>query len=157
MENGVSRKYIAAQFIYSNEFEEICNEYEMIRGDVVLTDYVDQNINLTMYVYRCYTEILQRPAEEEGMEWWCEQIYTGQKDATHVAMSFINSEEFVACEWSNSEFVKILYKAFMGREYDEAGLAYWIEQLEGGRPRLEVAAAFSACSEFQDILKSFGL
>ncbi|MBS6465405.1 MAG: DUF4214 domain-containing protein, partial [Clostridium sp.] len=54
-------------------------------------------------------------------------------------------------------YVKVLYRTFMGREYDKAGLNYWVGRLNKGESRKTVLKSFAGCPEFQNIVKSFGL
>jgi len=157
LQGGVTREYVAAQFVNSAEFETVCAEYGMQRGSIGLSGYVNFNPNLTMYVVRCYREIHGRDADPSGLEFWCEMIATKQRDATLVAKSFVDSTEFIEKNLSNEEYIKVLYRAFMGRESDPSGLAYWIGRLEDGTPRLVALDEFANCQEFWDILRSFGL
>jgi hypothetical protein len=109
------------------------------------------------YVTRCYNEILDREPDEEGLNFWCEAIRSKTYPATFVAKCFLFSEEVTEKNLSNEEFVKILYRAFMGREAEEDGLNYWVEQLENGFTREFTVDVFTGCPEFQEILKGFGL
>jgi len=153
----VTREYVTAQFVNSAEFEAVCAEYGMQRGSIGLSGYVNLNPNLTMYVVRCYREIHGRNADPDGLEYWCEMIVTKQRDATHVARSFVDSQEFIEKNLSNEDYLEVLYRAFMGRSSDSSGLAYWLGELEKGCTRMEVLDRFADCVEFDEILKSFGL
>jgi len=157
LQGGVTREYVTAQFVNSAEFEAVCAEYGMQRGSIGLSGYVNLNPNLTMYVVRCYREIHGRNADPDGLEYWCEMIVTKQRDATHVARSFVDSQEFIEKNLSNEDYLEVLYRAFMGRSSDSSGLAYWLGELEKGCTRMEVLDRFADCVEFDEILKSFGL
>jgi len=157
LDNGVTREYVTAQFVNSAEFEAVCAEYGMQRGSIGLSGYVNFNPNLTMYVVRCYREIHGREADSDGLEYWCEMIATKQRDATHVARSFVDSQEFIEKNLPNEEYLEVLYRAFMGRSSDPSGLAYWLGELERGCTRMEVLDRFADCEEFDLILESFGL
>lgn len=75
-----------------------------------------------------------------------------------VAQNFIFSDEFTQKNLDSEEYVKVLYRTFMGREADEAGLAAWVKVLESGREdRAKVLEGFSDSVEFDGILQSFGL
>jgi len=157
LQGGVTREYVTAQFVNSAEFEVVCAEYGMQRGSIGLSGYVNLNPNLTMYVVRCYREIHGRDADPSGLEFWCEMIATKQRDATHVARSFVDSQEFIEKNLPNEEYLEVLYRAFMGRSSDPSGLAYWLGELERGCTRMEVLDRFADCEEFDLILESFGL
>ena len=113
--------------------------------------------NTEAFCARIYEKALQRDAEEEGLKYWAAQINTKKRNPVEVAELFFFAPEFLQKKWNNEEFVKILYRTFMGREYDQKGLDYWIARLEKGESRKSVLEAFAGCPEFQNIIKSFGL
>ncbi|MDE5872278.1 MAG: DUF4214 domain-containing protein, partial [Lachnospiraceae bacterium] len=55
------------------------------------------------------------------------------------------------------EYIKVLYRAYLGREYDEEGLNTWLEQLQSGASRETVLRGFTNSVEFRGIINSFGL
>lgn len=157
LEKGVTRRWVAARFITADEFTEVCAAYGIEKGKIELTKYADKNINVTMYVYRCYKEILSREADAGGLEYWCKTVITGEREAAAVAKNMVNSPEFQSKNLSDTEYMKVLYRAFMGREADIGGLNYWVSRLENGESRNSVLNAFVNCKEFDEILKSFAL
>lgn len=109
------------------------------------------------FVSRIYSEALGRTPDQSGIEYWTKEIKLKRKTPEEVATFFVFSDEFKAKKYSEEEYVKILYRTFMGREYDQKGLDYWIARLEKGESRKSVLEAFAGCPEFQNIIKSFGL
>jgi len=163
---GVDREKILEGFILSEEFAQICNEYGISVGDTsdvtafsdAITHYRNQNAELTKFVARCYTEALGRTYEIEGLEAWCKVIIEKSNTPKQVAQNFIFSDEFVQKDLSDEEYVKVLYRTFMGREADEGGLTAWVAVLESGKEnRAKVLEGFSDSVEFSGILQSFGL
>ncbi len=165
LDAGVEQEKVFEGFIYSPEFAHICDAYGIQMGrtsDVpqlagVLRHYRNQNANVTKFVARCYTQALGREFEPEGLEAWCKVILERSNTPKQVAQNFIFSDEFMDKELNSEEYVKVLYRTFMGREADEAGLAAWVNVLESGREdRAKVLEGFSD-SEFAEILQQFGL
>lgn len=163
---GVDREQILYGFIMSVEFADICQQYGINVGDVndvdafaeALAHYRNQNADLTKFVARCYTKALGRDFDVEGLEAWCRALITGENTPKQVAQFFIFSDEFVEKKLNNEEYVKVLYRTFMGREADEDGLKAWVGVLESGEEdRAKVLEGFSDSAEFAEILKSFGL
>ena len=74
-----------------------------------------------------------------------------------VAQSFIASEEFKNKNLDNEEYVKTLYRMFLGREAEEEGLRYWVDKLQGGTSREELVGGFSDSKEFSGIMASYGV
>lgn len=113
--------------------------------------------NTQAYVARIYTKALGRNAERDGLNYWTEEIQYGFRTPVEVAEEFFFAPEFTNKRLSNTEYVKVLYRTFMGREYDQAGLNYWVGRLNRGESRKSVLEAFAGCPEFRKIVKSFGL
>ena len=100
---------------------------------------------------------MNRTGEADGLNYWCGQIQSGQKSVVGAAEEFFRTPEFLNKKTSNTEYVKVLYRTFMGREYDKAGLDYWVKRLNSGDSRRNVLNAFAGCPEFQNIIKKFKL
>ena len=113
--------------------------------------------NTQAYVARIYTKALGRAAEPAGLNYWVGEINAKRRTPVQVAEEFFFAPEFVNKKLSNTEYVKVLYRTFMGREYDKGGLDYWVGRLNRGESRKSVLEAFAGCPEFKNIVKSFGL
>ena len=157
LNQGVSREYVFYGFAHSQEYTNLCNSYGIERGSVTLTQPRDQNAELTKFVNRLYVKALERPGEEEGLNAWCNVLLSRAQSPEEVAECFINSYEFQSKNLSNEEYVKVLYRTFLGREYDQQGLDAWVAQLNRGVSRQEVLYGFSRSPEFARIMAQFGL
>lgn len=157
LKDGVSREYVYYGFATSQEYTNICNSYGITRGTITLKQARDKNLNLTRFVTRIYNKALARSWDESGLNYWCSQIQSGAMTPTQVAENFIYAKEFTDKHLSNTEYVKVLYRTFMGREADNAGLNYWVSRLNKGESRKTILKSFAGCPEFKNIVKSFGL
>lgn len=164
MKNGMSREEVFKKFVYSEEYTKICANYGILRGEYVIQGFPDPVVKngvvtpeITSYVERIYEKALNRTSDPDGIDYWSHEIANEAKSPVWVAELFIFSEEFENKKLDDTEYVKVLYRTFMGREFDEAGLNYWLGQLTSGKTRKEVLEAFAGCPEFQEIIKSFGL
>lgn len=163
LQNGVSRAYVFRGFCHSDEFSKICDNYGITRGNITLTESRDQNHNVTMYVYRCYTHTLGRKPDAKGLNFWTDQILSKKRSPVDVAGNFIFSTEFKKKKLSDEEYVKILYRMFLDREYnapgtDPNGIQFWLNELKSGnRNRYEIFLGFANSKEFGLVLNSFGL
>ncbi|MCM1496009.1 MAG: DUF4214 domain-containing protein [Bacteroides sp.] len=156
LQQGLSREYVFAGFAHSQEYTSICSSYGITRGTVTLSQPRDKNPNLTAFVNRIYVEAMGRTGEADGLNYWCRSIQAGNSPI-RVAEYFINSEEFRNKHLNNTEYIKVLYRTFMGREADQSGLDYWLARLDRGESRETVLKSFAGCPEFRSIIKSFGL
>ena len=157
LSHGMSRRTVAANFINSAEFLSICNSYGIVRGSIGSSGTSATRSQIEAYVKRCYTQILGRSGDSDGINYWTTLIQNGQSRPVDVAKSFVGSREFSLKQLNNTEFVKVMYRAFMGREYDTGGLNYWVNQMNRGMSKNEVLNNFANSKEFSLIMNSMGV
>ena len=181
LKSGVSREEVAAGFANSKEFSDICNSYGISQGTVkapanknnkqnnntnnkhpyFVIDSTNVNTqSLDAYVERLYNVVLKRNSDPSGKEHWRKGIIEGKKyDAVTVArIGFFSSEEYIAKQKTDEDFITDAYHAFFGREPDPAGFEYWKNELKSKKITrdymLDVGIGNSA--EFKKILESYG-
>lgn len=157
LENGVSRAEVLSGFVNSKEFGQICSNYGIARGTMDPDGTSIFNSGVRNFVQRLYLEVLLRNGELEGIEYWCYAINKGQISPVDCAKDFFYSEEFLSRNSSDEEFIETLYRTFMGRTYDEAGKAYWINQMQAGMLRDMVLSEFASSREFRQIIAQYGV
>lgn len=158
--NGTPRSEVLAGFVNSVEFDALCAEYGILRGQMDASGNVVKVVDeesVTAYVERMYTKALVRSSDPEGLATWSNLIVTGQMSPEDVAKSFFLSEEFVNKNLSNEDYVETLYQTFMDRASDPAGKADWVNYLNNGMDRVTVLEGFSRSVEFAAIVEQFGL
>mgnify|MGYP001025716339 CR=1 FL=1 len=109
------------------------------------------------FVYRQYSCVLERQPDQQGRDDWYHWLAEEKETAQSVVYGFVFSQETIHKNLADEEYVKLLYRVFMGREYDLAGLRDWMNGLEDGMSRKEVFDGFSASEEFKEIVKTYGL
>ena len=164
---GVDIEKIFEGFVMSTEFAGICETYGISQGQMsdiagmtdILNRYRNRNIFLASFIARCYEKALGRAADVPGVDAWCMQIIEGYMTPRNVAANgFFHSDEFIAKNTTNAEYVSILYQTFLGRELDEPGYELWVGLLDRNEwTRDEVLDGFANSDEFAVILASFGL
>ena len=157
LEDGLSRLYVFRGFAESNEFSVLCQKFGIVRGNASLSEARDQNGEVTKFVIRCYRLCLNREPDTAGLNDWCKQLNSGAKNATEVAYGFIFSQEFQKKNLSNSDYVKIMYRVFLDREADTAGLNDWVSKLSQGYCRHHIFNGFSGSAEFAKICGNYGV
>ena len=116
-------------------------------GGMITHPVVDEGA-ATIFVTRLYQVCLDRTPDPAGLQNWVNAICQGGMTGTAAASGFVFSEEFKAKNYCNTDYVKQLYRAFLGREYDGAGLADWVQRLTGGQTREAVFNGFALSGEF---------
>ena len=109
------------------------------------------------FVTRLYNVCLNREPDEGGLNDWVNKLSSGAATGASVAYGFVFSAEFKNYNYCNADYVKQLYRAFMGREYDEGGLNDWVNRLETGTTREEVFNGFSQSAEFSGLCTQYGI
>lgn len=149
--------YVINGFSGSQEFTKLCQSYGILPGRIEQMEPRDRNINVTRFVNRCYSEALGRRADVGGLNIWCNAILTKQKTPQQVAAGFVFSNECLNMNLSNEEFVRMLYRLYMGRTADAGGLNNWVRVLESGMSRQDAVTRFARSKEFSDIVASYHL
>ena len=163
VQNGMSRRWLIKQFIDSREFTNICEDYGITKGSVSATENRDRNYGVTSFIARIYTKALGRKFDVDGLNYWSGLILSAaaakRKDVMiQSAMSFLHSKEFTAKNLNDTEYLKVLYRTFFGREADESGLTYWLGILSSGKGnRDSVLKSFAYSNEFSQLMKQYGI
>lgn len=153
----MSRLYVYKGFAESAEFNDLCKKYGIQRGNVPLSEPMDQNEGVTRFVVRCYRLCLNRDADKDGLNYWCSNILSHTKTAKETAWGFIFSSEFLGKNVSDADYIRILYRTFLDRESDPIGLQTWLDELASGQSREHVFNGFADSSEFRKICNSYGI
>ena len=160
LDSGASYAYVVRGFVGSNEFTNLCAQSNIPRGDLAVSEGRDVNIGTTSFVSRLYTKALGRGYDVSGLNDWCNRINNNPSRSNILWISttgFLNSQEFLNKNLSNEEYVKVLYRTFLGRECDPDGLADWVRQLDAGKSRDDILPGFANSQEFTSIMAHYGL
>lgn len=159
LENGVSRLYVFRGFAESDEFTNLCDRYDVIRGSVDVTAWRDQNPGATGFIARLYTKMLGRRFDEDGLEDWCRAYLTGEKTIEEIASDgFLHSQELINQNIPDEEFVRRMYQTFLNRQPDSAGFADWVARLKTGEENRDTLVyGFTRSQEFGALKASYGL
>ena len=117
----------------------------------------DSRTQVTEFVTRLYKVCLNRSPDATGLNDWVNQLMKGTTTGSQAAYGFVFSNEFKGKNYCNEDYVKQLYRAFLGREADSSGLANWVTQLESGKTREEVFNGFAQSNEFKSLCSSYHL
>ena len=124
---------------------------------VVMVKEINYGNTVEGFVYRLYRLILNRKPDPSGLTTWTNLLYNKQSTGAEVALGFVNSREFTNRTISDSEYVELLYQAFMDRNSDSGGKRTWVNLLENGVSRLSVFKGFAESVEFDRICQKFGI
>ena len=112
---------------------------------------------VSAFVNRLYTIILDRPAEEAGLADWTNALISGEKTSADIVYGLANSDEFKNKGLSNDEIVERMYLAMLGRASDEGGKADWLDAMANGCTVNGIINGFSGSQEFANICAGYGI
>ena len=163
LDAGCKKQYVFAGFANSGEFGKLCAEAGIVQGRAAeyladcQTGLSEQDYKVWCFVERMYTEVLGRTADEAGVRTWVGVLQDGSYTGVRVADGFLMSDEFLAKEMTNEEYVQIMYRAFFGRDADPEGLATWTGALADGWTKKRVFAGFANSGEFTVLCEQAGI
>jgi len=158
MNKGWTKMQVINGFINSTEWANLCLNYGIASGTNCKPNILIQpSAEVESFARRLYTTCLGRDADPRGLSDWASQLANMQISGSEAAHGFFFSGEFIASNISDDEYVKRLYRTFMGREYDQGGYDYWIGQLASGKTREEVFQGFAGSGEWASICAEYGI
>ena len=102
-------------------------------------------------VARLYFGALGRTPDAGGLGGWTSAIESGTSSLSQVAGAFVGGAEFQTSYGAldNTKFVQKLYLNVLARSAGAAETTSWVNTLNAGTARADVALAFTESSEFQ--------
>ncbi len=100
------------------------------------------------FVYRLYQAVYDRPADE-GLDFWVDRMADGLSEE-EVAAAFVDSPEYedrYGTGNTDAELIDALYENVFGREADDAGRDFWLDQLAGPLEQEDMLLIFSESPE----------
>ncbi len=163
LDSGCKKAYVFAGFANSTEFGTLCTNAGIVQGRAVeyLADkqagISEADYKVWCFVERMYMEVLNRTADEAGLRNWVSYLQNGTMTGIQVAEGFLLSEEFLAKEMTDEEYIHIMYRAFFNRDADLDGLETWTKALQNGYTKNDVFNGFANSVEFGVLCELAGI
>jgi phage tail protein X len=97
--------------------------------------WVQQNLSVEQQVTEIYVATFGRAPDAAGLAYWVNEVETGSLTINQVAQSFFDQPETQAKYpdgTTTTSFVLAVYTNALHRSPDQAGLNYWVAELESG-------------------------
>ncbi len=103
-----------------------------------LKPLAQQNVtDLEVKLQELYVGILGRAADRPGLDYWIEQITSGILTLENTRAAFTDPAQAEYTEiyggLDNTQLVIAVYENFLERAPEQAGLLYWVDELNNGR------------------------
>jgi len=168
MNTGMTKTQLYAGFTNSQEFDNLCTSYNIMRGQFNLTSpdsgYFLNTANraqIEAFVTRLYSVCLNRDPDTDGLNHWIDILANNEISGTEAAYGFFFSPEYKNKNRSDSDFLDDLYNCFLGRAADADGKNFWMTQLglsyNGMSADCGVFNGFSQSQEYTNICNSYGI
>jgi len=165
---GMTRTQLYAGFTNSQEFDNLCASYNIMRGQFNLTSpdggFFSNTANraqIEAFVTRLYSVCLGRNPDADGLNDWINRLANREISGTEAAYGFFFSNEYRNKNRSNSDFLDDLYNCFLGRTADTDSKNSWMIQLglsyNGMSADCYVFNGFSQSQEYTNICNSYGI
>jgi len=123
-----------------------------VREDIINVFNLIKEVDpITGKIFRLYNATFDRFPDYQGIEYWINKNLSSENSYRQTAHSFILSNEYkekYGTEDNNKDFLNNLYSNVLNRTPDEAGLSYWLGQLNTqSESRVEVLMGFSESNE----------
>ncbi|PID44320.1 MAG: hypothetical protein CSA52_00280 [Gammaproteobacteria bacterium] len=102
-----------------------------------------RNFSHTEYdVISAYIAFYGRVPDAAGLAWWTDKINREKGSLASIIDAFGHSQEFTGYfgGLSNEDLINNLYRQAFGRDADQSGMDFYLEELEGGRLSLQQIA-----------------
>ena len=156
--SGASLNKLLNGFCASVEFKKICESYGIEAGELpegAPSSPVAYSERITAFVTRCYREALNRAPDENGLLFWCNELTGKTRSFSEVAAGFVFSDEMNNKNLNDEAFIKVLYRLYLGREAEPAGLEFWKGKLKEEMTREQVNEGFANSKEFAGIVAAY--
>lgn len=130
----------------SDGAQTVRNPFRVDFTDVTLAFDTDGNAGRA---YRLYRAALDRKPDSAGLGFWIHALDGGAK-AEEMAQGFVASDEFVQRYGSapgNAQMIAAMYRNVLHRAPDDAGAAFWQQQMANGLTVAGLLVQFSDSAE----------
>jgi len=100
------------------------------------------------FVDLVYRNVLGRPADAAGANYWVAQLRARALDRGGVMVNFSESPEYRAATAAWNDVVQ-LYIGLLRRSPDQAAIDFWVPAIRGGRSLADLAGTILASGEYR--------
>ncbi|WP_240795167.1 DUF4214 domain-containing protein [Pseudomonas oryzihabitans] len=142
---GVYRDYLGRE---ADQAELTYWSAQLANGSMTLAGVINTIMNSAEYqnrtsVEKLYQTYLGRSADTAGLNYWSGQLGSGVMTTNAIAVALIGSTEY---QGNLQASLNQLYVAYLGRNANQAGLSYWLQQVTNGSMGIATVKAAIASS-----------
>ena len=157
LNSGNSKRFMLSKNIESAEFNSILDNIGLKNKGTIEIALNDKKGEVKDFINQFYLGFLNRYGDQDGLDYWSNEIINGNKTVANVLEVMINSDEFKSKNYTSEQVIKCMFQGVLGREADEAGLNYWLNQLISGKSNKYILNEFLNSNEFLIKLNKIGI
>jgi len=106
----------------------------------------------TTFINAAFEHYLARPADSAGLSYWVTQMQLGATDE-QLEAELLSSSEYAQLQGgTDAAWVIGMYLDLLGRPADDAGLSYWLGEIQAGVNRYQIALGIATSAEREAIV-----
>lgn len=152
---GYTRKYIINNFGQSQEFKDICEDYNINVGLLDLDSFRDNKHFIVDIINYTYTTVLSRTASYSEVDYWGDLISKNNISLADFLKEIINSSEANKMIRDNSQYIDLSYKIYLKRNPTIDEYNKWRYALDNGYSKFNLIFSLINNQEFSDICNSY--
>lgn len=157
LQAGVPQRAVINMFVGSDEFSQLCLQFDKQPGANNALESKDQNADITYYVQTLYINTYSRQADTIGLNAQTNALLTKEVSGAQINSNFLSSPEYEAKNASDDEFLTALYLTMLNRPIDEGGRDCYKNVFNIGYSRAYVANEISKSAEFANLCARYGI
>ncbi|MEI6415149.1 MAG: DUF4214 domain-containing protein, partial [Pseudomonadota bacterium] len=120
------------------------------------------NNSVVTLITHYYQSILGRVPDSSGLTYSQDKISQAQAQGDvkpafrQMGSDFFSSPEYLNRKTGNTDYITNLYKTFLQRDPDSAGLQFYLDRLSRGESRNTFITDFTNSAEFATFMKNLG-
>jgi hypothetical protein len=107
------------------------------------------SLNNSQYVTLVYQNVLGRPPDTAGFNFWVGQLNTASMTRGQVMRNFSESSEYQSTSF-NKVYVTMMYVGMLRRAPDQGGFDFWVGYMGGGNSGLSLINGFLTSPEYHN-------
>lgn len=156
------KKILITTLLFLMSITTINAKYEVVSTNDALVEVNAINVatnekSVEGFVARMYRLVLGREPEKSGFNYWVNRLKTKEIDGAGAVIGFYESKELINKNLSDEDYLKLLYKSVMNRDYDAGGLKYWKNIMSEQVTRRYILKGFIESKEFKNICAYYNI
>lgn len=157
LSHGLTRTYICNGFINSEEFNNLCARYDIVKGTTASEDVRDRNEALTIFVADMYLQGLGRSFSALELENGLSSLLDKKTTGYDYVKSFLSSQEYMNRNTSDESFMSLLFDVVLKTSRDNPDYSQGLSMLASGTSRSDLLDQYLLTDVFTERCKQMGI